>query len=66
MRPDANQHRPDAAYLRRLAAASGMSVRELARVTGIEHRRLRRILDGSQPARYPEQFAIESIARNKA
>lgn len=63
MRPDATHYRPEPAYLRSLADSTGLSRRALARVTGIERRRLDRILDGSWPARYPEQYVLERLAR---
>lgn len=63
MRPDATRHRPEPAYLRALAEQSGMSLRELSRVSGIQWTRLRRILSGEQPARYPEQYVLERLSR---
>lgn len=66
MRPDATHHRPEPAYLRSLAETIGGSRRELARLTGIERRRLERILDGTQVARYPEQWILECLAAPSA
>lgn len=66
MRPDATKHRPEPAYLRSLAESIGVPRRELARLTGIERRRLDRILDGTQVVRYPEQWVLECLAAPSA
>lgn len=72
MRPDSSRHTPSTAAVRALVhqcqEAHGLSQAGVAARIGISSRRLEYLLSGRRGAKrvtmtYPEQFALEALAR---
>lgn len=62
MKPSAEKHNPDPAYLRGLIERAGLSQREAARRIGVSERIMRYYLaDSGTPAPYPVQYALEQL-----
>lgn len=63
-RPDASKkHRPDPKRTRALVAATGMTYAQLAERLGVSVRSLERWLGEMGRIPYPEQYALEALAR---
>ena len=68
MKPDANKHNPEPAYLRRLIERAGQSQRGAARLVGVPERTMRDFLSVAKTnskAPYAVQFALECLADAK-
>lgn len=65
IKPDASKHDPRPEYLRSLIERAGMSQRAAAAAIGVSARMMRYYLAAKSDhrARYPEQFALEALAR---
>lgn len=67
MKPNAEKHNPDPAYLRGLIERAGLSQREAAARVGVTDRTMRYYLSLDQeawkPAPYAVQFALEQLSR---
>lgn len=67
-KPDATLHKPDAAYMRGLVKASGLTQAEAAEAIGINQRTMRNYLsqdpDTFRPAPYSVQYTLEQLAAN--
>lgn len=65
MKPNADKHNPDPAYLRELLERAGLSQREAARRVGVSDRMMRYYLSADpaawKPAPYAIQYALESL-----
>lgn len=65
-KPDAALHKPDAAYMRELVKASGLSQAEAAAAIGISERAMRNYLSTAKetfrPAPYATQYTLEQLA----
>lgn len=65
-KPDSKLHKPDAAYLRELVKASGLSQADAASAIGISERAMRNYLSTGQEtfreAPYTVQYALEQLA----
>lgn len=67
MKPDARNHKPDAAYLRDLVSKSCETQNKCAELVGVSARMMRYYLceapgKGYRPAPYAVQFALECLA----
>lgn len=65
MKPDANQHNPDPAYLRDLIKRAGLTQNRAADQIGISTRAIRYYVSGQRTAPYPVQFALEALAASR-
>jgi len=65
-KPDATLHKPDAAYLRSLVKACGLTQAKAAEAIGISERTMRNYLSQDQatfrPAPYTVQYTLEQLA----
>lgn len=67
-KPDATLHKSDAAYMRSLVKACGLTQAEAAEAIGISARAMRNYLsqdpDTFRPAPYSVQYTLEQLAAN--
>lgn len=67
-KPDATLHKPDAAYMRSLVKACGLTQAQAAEAIGVSPRAMRNYLsqdpDTFRPAPYSVQYTLEQLASN--
>ena len=67
-KPDVSLHNPEAAYMRSLVSACGMSQADVAQALGLSERVMRYYLslneDTFRPAPYAVQYTLEQLAAN--
>ena len=65
-KPDVTKHNPDAAYMRSLVKACGLTQAQVAEAIGISERAMRNYLSTTQatfrPAPYTVQYTLEQLA----
>lgn len=67
-KPDVSLHNPEAAYMRSLVSACGMTQADAAKALGLSERVMRYYLslneDTFRPAPYTVQYTLEQLAAN--